>query len=272
MRFSQRIGKKPVHTALQTESMDDALRSSLWNLLDLYVWQQEGFLRPVYRHGQLGGIDSFSKVLWFNFFKRPIDARPEYAEGLLAEIRSFFFGCEWYEVYDFLEFVLRLEKSEEMLGTLNIILERELAGYRYVSSAFVAVTDKQEIESIEQALDSGPFAGVAAHLQSAIDHLSRKQDPDYRNSIKESISAVESLAKELTGNPKASLGDALCILEKKGKVHPALKKALSSLYGYTSDENGIRHAMLEEPTLSAADAKFLLVACSAFMNYLKAKV
>lgn len=159
-----------------------------------------------------------------------------------------------------------------MQEMLNAILERELAGYRYISGAFAPVTGKEEVDSIEQALEDGQFAGVEVHLRSALDHLSWKQNPDYRNSIKESISAVESLAKELTGNSKASLRDALLILEKDGKVHPALKKALSSLYGYTSDESGIRHAMLEEPTLSASDAKFLLVACSAFINYLKAKV
>jgi hypothetical protein len=273
MKFSQRIGKKPVNTALQAEGMDDALKSSLWNVLDIWIWQRQGFLYPSYRgSGRLGDIDAFSKVLWFQFFKKPIDARPTYAAQLLNNIREYFFGCEWYEVYDFLEFVLRLENDEQLITALNNILERELAGYRFVSRAFVPVTDAEEIESIEQALDSGPFAGVAAHLKSAIEHLGRKQDPDYRNSIKESISAVESLAKELTGNSRASLGDALAILESKGKLHPALKRSLSSLYGYTSNENGIRHAMLEEPSLSAADAKFILVACSAFINYLKEKV
>ena len=273
MKFSQRIGKQPVNTALQTEGMDDALRSSIWNVLDLWIWQRQGFLYPSYSgSGWLGDIDAFSKVLWFQFFKKPIDTRPNHARQLLAVVREFFFGCEWYEVYDFLEFVLRLENNEQLSTALNNILERELAGYRYVSQAFVPVTDEEEIESIEQALDSGPFAGVAAHLKSAIDHLGRKQDPDYRNSIKESISAVESMAKELTSNPKASLGDALTILESKDKLHPALKKSLSALYGYTSNEDGIRHAMLEEPSLSAADAKFILVACSAFINYLKEKV
>jgi hypothetical protein len=54
-------------------------------------------------------------------------------------------------------------------------------------------------------------------------------------------------------------------------MHPALRKSLSALYGYTSDEQGIRHAMLDEPKLTAADAKFLLVACSAFINYMKEK-
>jgi hypothetical protein len=44
------------------------------------------------------------------------------------------------------------------------------------------------------------------------------------------------------------------------------------MYGYTNDTEGIRHALLEEPTLDADDARFMLVSCSAFVNYLKSKV
>jgi len=51
-----------------------------------------------------------------------------------------------------------------------------------------------------------------------------------------------------------------------------LKEAFSKLYGYASDEGGIRHAMLEEPTLSAADAKFFLLSCTSFINYVKSKL
>ena len=47
----------------------------------------------------------------------------------------------------------------------------------------------------------------------------------------------------------------------------ALRNAFSSLYGYTNDAEGIRHALLEEGNLTKADAKFMLVCCSAFINY-----
>jgi len=80
------------------------------------------------------------------------------------------------------------------------------------------------------------------------------------------------MARELTGNPKATLGDALSMLEKNNHLHPALKKGFSTIYGYTSDEGGIRHAMLDEPTITVTDAKFFLVSCSTFINYLKAKL
>jgi hypothetical protein len=43
------------------------------------------------------------------------------------------------------------------------------------------------------------------------------------------------------------------------------------MYGYTSDAEGIRHALMDEPTLESEDAKFMLVSCSAFVNYLRSK-
>jgi hypothetical protein len=97
------------------------------------------------------------------------------------------------------------------------------------------------------------------------------KNPDYRNSIKESISAVESMRRTLTGDPNATVGAALNVIEDKVGLHGALKASLSNLYGYTSDEDGIRHAMLEKPDITFNDTKVLLVSCSAFVNYITGK-
>ena len=88
------------------------------------------------------------------------------------------------------------------------------------------------------------------------------------NSIKESISTVESMCQIITGNNNASLGKALEKL--KGKIHPALNTAFEKLYGYASNSNGIRHANgLGEGDSTFEEAKYMLVSCSAFVNYLK---
>lgn len=151
-------------------------------------------------------------------------------------------------------------------------MERELAGYRLIDGRIVELTSKTEIETVEQAIADEKYRGVSQHLQSALDLLSNRDKPDYRNSIKESISAVESMARIVTGNTKATLGDALKVLEKSQTLHGALKEGFSKLYGFTNDEGGIRHAMLDEPNLTSADAIYFLVSCSAFTNYLKTKV
>lgn len=271
MTFSDRMGLTAPDTTLQVESMSSSLRNSLWNVLDHLFWSAPGFL---YNHsGSLGRIGDFSRSLWADYFKRTVDSRSGTPYEILREIREYFFGCDWYEVYNFLEFVVKARGDLVFINYLNSILERELAGYRVINKHFVPVTDKNEIAEIEQALaDIGPYAGARIHILTALEHLSRRENPDYRNSIKESISAVESVVREMTGNENAKLGDALANLERSGQIHEALKRGFSALYGYTSDEGGIRHAMLDEPKISATDAKYFLVSCSAFVNYLKSKV
>jgi len=103
-----------------------------------------------------------------------------------------------------------------------------------------------------------------------LDFLSNRSKPDYRNSIKESISAVEAFCQKITSDDKATLGIALAKIEKNHALHPSLKSSFKSLYGYTSDASGIRHALTDtSKDPSFEEAKFMLVSCSAFINYLK---
>ncbi|MCD4841694.1 MAG: hypothetical protein K8R08_06790 [Methanosarcinales archaeon] len=69
------------------------------------------------------------------------------------------------------------------------------------------------------------------------------------------------------------MGDCLKSIKKDNKIkmHPALNSAFSKLYGYTSGADGIRHALLDEPDLDFEDAKFMIVSCSGFINYLISK-
>jgi hypothetical protein len=269
--FSQRKGLKPLSETIQTKSMSPELRNSLWNALDVALWSTEDYLYKQYGDPF---IEPFSKALWFHYFKKPIDSRPDRSKQILAAIRDYFFKCEWFEVYDFLEFVVaHYDRSKPRLAqSLNQFLERELSGYRFVSGHLADITTNEELEMLESALADSRFAGVTAHLQRALELYANRENPDYRNSIKESISAVESMARIVADNVKATLSDALKAIEKRGSLHPALKDGFIKLYGYASDEGGIRHAMLDEPNLSAADARYFLLSCTSFVNYLKAQV
>lgn len=269
MRFSERIGAVAVADVIQTEGMTDALRHSLWNCLDAHYFGRPRFVYS--QHGGVGDIGAFSRELWVNFFKRRVDGRPGSGSMILQQIRDYYFAADWFVVYDFVEHIVSAHRNQRLVTDINQILERELSGFRLIDWQFVPVADDQEREAIEQALAPGPYAGVQAHLRQALQHLANREQPDYRNSIKESISAVESLACELTGNPNATLGDALQTLEREGQLHGALRRGFSAIYGYTSDADGIRHAMLDEANLDLSDAKYFLVSCSAFVNYLKGK-
>jgi hypothetical protein len=278
MRFSQRMGVTPVKTALQRESMDDGLRNGVWNALEAFCWSK----RAERAYGHSSGSDTtkggvFFYFLWRDFYKQPVDAIPHRPAERMSTVRAWFFGSEWHQVYDFLEFAANnfpfdYPDQEEFLKFCNDMLERELSAYRFVGGIVTPITSQEEMAAIEHALSTADrFKAARTHLERALALLSDRKAPDYRNSIKESISAVEATCRILAGKEKAKLGDALAELERKQRLHTALRKAFDSLYGYTSDADGIRHALLEESSLDFDDAKFMLVCCSAFVNFLVAK-
>jgi hypothetical protein len=113
---------------------------------------------------------------------------------------------------------------------------------------------------------------VNSQLHTTLELLADRNQPNYRGSIKNSISAVETVCRKLTGNNKATFGQALKRLKDAGiQLHPSLELAFGQLYGYTSDESGVRHAMMDEDHLELEDARYMLVACSAFISYLVVK-
>lgn len=271
LSFSQRKGLKPVSELIQTDSMNDDLRNSIWNILDICLWSRDKFVNDGFGGGE---IFKFSDFLWHSYFKEPIDTIPAHGYQVLQVIRQYFFNCLWHEVYDFLEVVAKYCDlgREPIYDRLNVVLERELSAYRFVNKQLTDITNEQEVEMLQIALSDSQFIGASSHLQRALELYSDRQNPDYRNSIKESISAVESMAKTVADNPKAMLSDALKAIEKKGQLHKALKEGFEKLYAYTSDANGIRHAMLAEDNLTADDARYFLLSCTSFVNYLKSKI
>lgn len=270
MKFSERIGKKTVKVDFQVNSMDDELRNSLWNACMIDLFRN---FNPAIK----ARYNPFFISLWMNFFKEPIDTIDNYFANTLTEIRVRFFKWDWDQVYDFIEFIANVESPMDINGFTkgcNLILERELSGYRFVATKIVQITSNNEIEEIEKTLTASNELGlktVHLHLSKALSKLSDKKTPDYPNSMKESISAVESISGLIIGAPKSTLADALKKIEKDIDIHPALKEVFLRIYGYTSDSGGIRHALSDKNTPSLEDARYMLISCSAFINYLIVK-
>ena len=79
---------------------------------------------------------------------------------------------------------------------------------------------------------------------------------------------MESVAKKIAGTESGTLDAALKRLSEKVDIHGSLKAGFLKIYGFTSDDDGIRHAILEQPSVGFAEAKFMVVTCSAFVHYL----
>jgi len=279
MRFSERYGHKEVRKALQRGAMDDGLRNRLWD--GVYFHFCKPMLEWDYVKGldeAPGGIAATLYGLWQEHLKRPWDTIDSETVGAAVEaLRDYFFSCEWWAVYDLLEYLAEeLDEyySKRLIRSWNRALEEEKSACRFVGTEIAEITSEEEIKAVESALaQTEALPAVRSHLRRALELYADRPEADYRNSIKESISAVESLACLVAEDAKASLGEALKRIEQQGRVeiHGALKRAFGVLYGYTSDEGGVRHKMLEEGKVGQAEAQYMLAACSAFVSYLISK-
>lgn len=263
MRFSERMGIVKASAIIQKDDMNDDLRTDLWNTLYLFV------------NGNLSADRiNFCKEICTDFLKIPVD-ESKYSK-LMEDIKHFVYHEYWFYVYDIIEFIanascsLCLRGRNDFIKKINQMLERNNSAYRFVGTQIACITDDTEIKEIETAQEN-PRSNVQTHINTALGFLSDRQNPDYRNSIKESISAVEALCREITG--ESTLDKALPALVKKGVEIPnMLRKSFEHFYHFTNDKNGIRHALMDEEQIGFEEAKYMLVLCSAFVNYLQAKL
>lgn len=269
--FSQRMGIIPLTKTIQVDSIDADLNHSLWNVI-VTSWISRYYHRDKLDKVSGSNSEEIAILMYKDFYKVPIDGMPYKWSAFKAGIRESYFKMSWHRTYNFIEFFVSLDwrnSAESAVIEFNKVLERENSAYRFVDRKLMQITSPEEIAEIESAITNGiPYAGVKPHLQTALAFITNRDNPDYRNSIKESISAVEALCRNLTGDAAVTLGQALKVLEKKHALHPALKTAFQSLYGYTNDADGIRHSLIDDGRkLTNADARFMLITCSAFINF-----
>jgi len=277
--FSQRMGLKPVRSLIQKESVDDELRNYLWTALSIHYFTD----LEDYSENNSDPIQILFTQLWVWHYHKRLDEMPTRVHRIVDLVKKEFIESSWNEMFDLLEFIPNHYKDEYDDGYdnqknhrfyefANSGLETFISAYRFVGGLLTEINSEQEIASIEEALDiSSKFSSVHQHLRRALELMTDRKDPDYRNSIKESISAVEALAKLISGKSKDTLGASLNRIKGKINLHQALEQGFKNIYGYTSDEGGIRHALSEAESCQLEDARFMLISCSAFINYLIVK-
>jgi hypothetical protein len=199
------MGLKPIK-GIQANGMDPELTNGLWTALLLYL--------DTLREAPSRRLHEYENVLrhhlWLDFFKWPLDQLPYEEVGpgspfprFWRLIRDWYFDGkrQWHERYDFLEAIGRVRLTEKcteyFVQRVNGTLERENSGFRFTQGCFAPVTNAAELAAIQVAAKPPTTAlnPVGIHLQQALELLSDKANPDYRNSMKESISAVEVLCR-----------------------------------------------------------------------------
>ena len=257
MGFAERNGFVKEKT-VQVDEIDRSLRNRLYNMVHRFSESSPMIHEELeYVVDRLGyQVESTTNRNWYiinTVLEGEDSSIPWY---MPYEVIELFFEakrlhckeCE-YRSDNSCEYCGYTEWFRNVTTDINIMLEQEKSGYRLLNDKFVNIISDEELQEINKIIDS-PYQAVKIHINKALTLYSDRKKPDYENSIKESISAVESLCCIITGatGSQATLGSTLKKLEKDGGVviHGAMKTAFEKLYGYTSDSDGIRHGGIGE--------------------------
>ena len=267
------MGHRAIRSVSQTDDLDSETRTELWNVTNT--------LRTVlddmdHRH-MSKTADNLMSAIWAWEFKQAADEQPQDYK-IWSSIKSTILKEHFIDALDLIEKIVGYVKRYEdyhtapsvpvIVDAYNNRFEHYLVGFRFIGMEITPVDSTAEAEAVSGAIgDTKSIKGARHHLERAVELLADRQNPDYPNSIKESISAVEAVCKATTG--RDTLGDALKQLEGAGvTIHKALRAAWSSMYGWTSDADGIRHGSIDAPDADQALAKYMLVTCSAFVSHI----
>ncbi|GAK35639.1 AbiJ-NTD4 domain-containing protein [Bacteroides graminisolvens] len=268
--FSERNGYVKVSDVIIKETITPEIENAIINKLEAWNENISGRVFP-------NPFIEIERAIWTYYLNKiTTDFLYDYGEEtILSEIYIKEKKNEWYRKLDYLEFfistanIVAKEYTKSLCDGINHEFERLNYAYRIVENKIIPLTSEEEIKAIEVAL-TNENDSVRFHLNKALELLAQRPEGDYRNSIKESISAVEAFIRETTGEKDLKFN----MLAQKGIELPSvLRQAFEKLYGYTCDKTtGIRHALMDDTHVpGAAEATFMIISCSAFINYLTAK-
>ena len=129
----------------------------------------------------------------------------------------------------------------------------------------IAGLERSPIIQVQAKLGAPRYAAAAEHFSKAIAFLTGLSQ-DLANSAKEATLAVESLAMLVTGRTKGTLGDCIKDLRSRGDLSAPLDRVFEALWGYASEEPGVRHGKPSPPSLAERDVTLVVnLAASAIL-------
>ena len=217
-----------------------------------------------------------------NIICQVLHALPDPGNWSDTNIREEIFGliheCEWYEVYDIIEAIERgarklawpPEQPTPFSAEINRYFVRKGIGWKLVDGNIVARAEdafEQIVQSAHDSLQNKGLKTSSSELNEAIKSLSVRPDPDVTGAIQHAMAALECVAREVTGNPKPTLGE---IMKKNvGTIPPPLDSAIEKTWGFASEQG--RH-LREGRVPDFEEAQLVVGMASAVSMYLSHKM
>lgn len=258
-RFSRRLGVRPPGDGpLIHHDAPEPLRVGAMSLLHDQLNKSPSWIRDV--------ICGVRRV-------RPDPSNWSEYPNIWSEAQNLVYGAEWFEFYDFVEKCAdSLRQSRELArfeSVMNQLFEEEHIGWRLVDGVLEIHGDELLeglIEESHEELEASGFNVASQELREARTDLSRRPVPDLSGAVHHAMAALEAVAREVTGEPKKTLGDI--IKRHPGLLPPPVDVAASKLWGFASEQG--RHGS-EARQLDWAEALLVVGIAAALCSYLNKK-
>jgi hypothetical protein len=215
---------------------------------------------------------------------RRVPIRDNWSDGNISdEVESLISDCDWWKVYDVIEAIWK----ELSTGTDSIHVDPgPPPKYERVGIVFARRVNELLVESgigwqlqqgkiqlrgdgaFERSVKGAALALAGAgrqtaqnELSEALRDLSRRPEPDVSGAVQHGLAALECFARDLTGEPKLTLGQ----LAKHQAIPKPLDQLIEKAWGYSSERG--RH-LREGNAPDHREAELMIALSAAIINYL----
>ena len=276
--FSDRNSLDPISKEMQFKDFSAGTRMALFNALKNIM--------SVQIETRSLNTDRITKIIVEDVFNEQYKKYSVDYDDVMDDIYEIFQTEDYHVLITIIEFLCNLvfETENQFLERyhndyslisyytdtrkqMNDAFEDEYVGYRFVNENIVPITNDSEIETIEQASQT-PYERVNESISKAIRYISETGNKDYKNSVKESITALEQLLNIVLNTSGLTLSNAVEQLSQKVEIDGDLKASIKSMYNFASNVNGVRHGNNKNnDNITFDEAKLVLLFCSSTVNY-----
>jgi len=172
--------------------------------------------------------------------------QPERTDNPWSQAERLMSSCEWFHVYDSIEAFyaemagsggpLQLAYAGMYEQAMNECFEEEGVGWQLANGEIVTRgTEAFEaaVHGAAGALETARRLTARAEIHKALADLSRRPEPDLTGAIQHAMAALECVARDVTGDQRATLGE---ILKRYPDLIPKpLDTAVEKAWGYASE-------------------------------------
>ncbi|XAP77231.1 hypothetical protein ABC955_11660 [Citromicrobium bathyomarinum] len=238
LTFAQANGFAPIPEQAKPGTISEATTAALWRFVHDHIDAANNSRgHPLTQ--QLFII--YLRKWWVEHAHLMIDDAPLTAKSWKSSMRRVF-ELGFPHSYNLIQFLLDQQSGHKYVTPISNALVQTRAAYRVVNRKLVPFASREELLNVKRAfslLSDVGATGAQVHLENAASAMS---SGNWTTSVHQSVSAIEAAMRFKTSDDKGTLPTLIKKLDSTVIAHPALAEVLKKLYGYASDEAGVRHS------------------------------